>query len=95
MRVHHLNCGLMAPLGGALYGTTAYGGAAGYGTAFGITGSQAHAKVHDFCAQADCADGAVPASGLTAGRDGGLYGTTAAGGANRAGILFRLGSGTR
>jgi uncharacterized repeat protein (TIGR03803 family) len=79
---------------GNLYGTTQYGGAnSSQGTVFQLTPSGGFNTVYSFCALAACADGANPASGLFAGSDGNLYGTTENGGANLDGSLFRVASG--
>jgi uncharacterized repeat protein (TIGR03803 family) len=67
---------------GALYGTSAYGGA-GYcscGTVFKLTRSRSGYResiLHSFTSGSD---GAVPYAGLLAGTDGALYGTTTKGG---------------
>ncbi len=68
---------------GNIYGTT-YGGGANqyYGTVFKITPSGALTSLYSFCAQANCADGAMPYAGLVRGSDGNFYGTTLEGGSN-------------
>jgi uncharacterized repeat protein (TIGR03803 family) len=48
----------------------------------------AQTVIHDFRGPAD--DGVNPSAGLIADKDGALYGTTAAGGQNNAGAVFRL-----
>lgn len=59
-------------VGGALYGTTAYGGTSGCGTVFRITTDGSESVLHAF----NCTtDGAYPAAGLTV-VNGALYGTT-------------------
>ena len=63
-------------IGGALYGTTALGGANGLGTVFKITKDGTYTQLYSF---AGGSDGAMPMSGLTE-VDGTLYGTTSAGG---------------
>ncbi len=79
--------GTLAISGGLLYGTTYLGGAAGLGTVFVVDPLQGLEKiVHSF---AGGSDGAYPQAGLIAG-DGTLYGTTAQGGANGAGIVFGI-----
>jgi uncharacterized repeat protein (TIGR03803 family) len=51
----------------------ASGGAYLSGAIFSITSSKTYKVVYNFCAKANCADGAFPASGLTEGMDGNLY----------------------
>ena len=77
---------------GNFYGTT-YGGGANqyYGTVFKITPSGTLTSLYSFCAQANCADGAMPYAGLLQASDGNFYGTTLEGGANSG---CSLGSGT-
>jgi uncharacterized repeat protein (TIGR03803 family) len=83
---------------GNLFGTTRDGGANGGGTVFKL------AKTHSgyasspttlvsFCALPNCADGANPEGGgasLIIDDDGNLFGTTAGGGANGNGTVFKL-----
>ena len=66
---------------GNFYGVSAFGGASEYGYVYKVsrsTGQLTH--LHDFT----YADGATPRGTLVQGADGDLYGTTEAGGANRA-----------
>lgn len=66
--------------GTALYGTTAYGGANGYGTVYSIDKKTGAEKVlYSFCSQTNCTDGSVPYAGLID-VNGTLYGTTTQGG---------------
>jgi uncharacterized repeat protein (TIGR03803 family) len=80
--------GILQATNGAFYGTTGYGGAhdcvsfgssGGCGTIFKLVGTTL-TTVHNFCAQTNCADGAIPLGGLVQGTDGNFYGTTVAGG---------------
>lgn len=82
---------------GTLYGTTQFGGNGaarpGSGTLFHLSpqggGAWKQTVLHDFCNQADCADGAQPfAGGLLLTKSGLIYGTTAVGG--HAGTLYAL-----
>ena len=90
----------LVDLGGMLYGTTVDGGANDRGTVFAIDpATGAESVVHSFCSQSDCADGAYPEAGLTAGRGrqrGILYGGTVEGGGasqcypDGCGVIFAL-----
>jgi uncharacterized repeat protein (TIGR03803 family) len=60
---------------GNFYGVTYGGGAFGYGTVFRMTTN----GTVTFLVSFNGSDGAYPLGGLTAGRDGNLYGTTASG----------------
>jgi uncharacterized repeat protein (TIGR03803 family) len=86
--------GLSMDGAGNLYGTTSYGGANGDGTVFSInptTGDES--IVYSFCSKViygKCADGAGPVAGLIMDSAGNLYGTTWAGGAYRAGTVFKI-----
>ncbi|PYR14284.1 MAG: hypothetical protein DMG00_04060, partial [Acidobacteria bacterium] len=71
---------------GFFYGTTAYGGANGYGTVYRTDGSGSVITLHAFTAD----DGAYPYARLTQADDGFLYGTTAFGGPYGNGTVFRL-----
>jgi uncharacterized repeat protein (TIGR03803 family) len=90
--------GLVADGSGNLYGVTQGGGngrgATQGGTLFELSpngdGTWTHQVLHNFCAKADCTDGASPAFGLIIDTNGRLYGTTQSGGAHDAGVLFRL-----
>jgi uncharacterized repeat protein (TIGR03803 family) len=50
------------------------------GTVFKITPSGKFTRLHSFCAQAGCKDGAFPSGGLVQGTDGNFYGATLGGG---------------
>lgn len=58
---------------GHLYGTTAYGGAANWGTVFRITKAGSLTKLYDF---GGVSTGSEPGGRLVEGSDGWLYGTT-------------------
>ena len=85
---------LYAPLiqakDGNLYGIMQIGGSNNSGTVFQITLSGALTTLYSFCSQAACADGQYPAAGLVQATNGNLYGTTADGGANGDGTVFRI-----
>ena len=69
---------------GNLYGTTQRGGANSGGTVFELSpssgGSWTETILYNFCSLSNCADGAVPLSGLVFDAAGNLYGTAAVGG---------------
>ncbi len=71
---------------GNLYGTTAEGGANGYGTVFKLSTSGEEAIIYSFQSGAD---GAYP-EGLLSDAEGNLYGTTGAGGADNLGVVFKV-----
>ncbi|MFZ0805785.1 MAG: choice-of-anchor tandem repeat GloVer-containing protein, partial [Candidatus Sulfotelmatobacter sp.] len=80
---------------GNFYGTTLAGGAStacgsGCGTVFKLTPRGKLTMVYSFCAQINCTDGFELFGGLVQGSDGNLYGTTAEGGANGYGTVFKL-----
>ena len=72
---------------GYLYGMTFNGGAAGFGTIFRVQRSGGgYTLLHSFSG----ADGKEPLAGLTFVPPDLLYGTTNVGGANLAGVIFRI-----
>jgi uncharacterized repeat protein (TIGR03803 family) len=72
---------------GNLYGTTLFGGGdALSGTVFKVDASGVVTTLHAFSAT----DGSYPYGGLAEGFDGALYGTTAYGGTNNKGTIFKL-----
>jgi len=79
-----------------LYGTAATGGRYASGTAFTFRpskhGGWVERPIYAFCAERReaCADGSSPNTRLLVGSTGTLYGTTADGGANEAGTVFKL-----
>jgi uncharacterized repeat protein (TIGR03803 family) len=78
--------GLLQATDGNFYGTTAGGGANGYGTAFAITTAGTLTTLYSF----EGTDGAYPYAGLLQATDGNFYGTTNGGGANNDGTVFGL-----
>ena len=73
---------------GVLYGNTTEGGTTN-GTVFKLNqDGSAYAILHTFRGPPD--DGVYPIGALVEGNDGALYGTTATGGANSDGTIFRL-----
>ena len=80
--------GLLRGIDGALYGTTEYGGADGAGSVFRLDpASNTLTTIYSFTGNSD---GGIPIGGLVQTRDGLFYGTTAYGGADAAGTLFKL-----
>lgn len=88
---------------GNFYGTTAFGGtqsnnscAQNCGTVYKITPAGSLTPLHEFCSQADCADGLDPEVGLVQGTDGNFYGATQGGGTGTCvnvvgcGTIFRI-----
>jgi uncharacterized repeat protein (TIGR03803 family) len=88
--------GLVLDKSGALYGTTQYGGVNRSGVVFkltppaGISKTWTETLLYQFCTIANCTDGAGPIAGMVIDQSGALYGTTASGGANNRGIVFKL-----
>jgi uncharacterized repeat protein (TIGR03803 family) len=80
---------------GNYYGTTAYGGnytftGSGGGTVFEITPTGKLTTLYSFCSLSGCPDGGGPYGGVVQTSNGTIYGTTAGGGANAYGTLFKL-----
>src|SRR5207253_198417 len=73
---------------GNFYGTTALGGEQVRGTVFRITPAGALTVLHSFSGSPG--EGAVPFAGLVQGSDGNFYGTTALGGTDGKGTVFKL-----
>jgi len=80
--------GLVQATDGNFYGTTAAFGANGEGTVFKITPTGKLTTLHSFCS--GCPDGANPLAGLIQASDGDLYGSTASGGSNNGGTVFKI-----
>lgn len=74
-------------LSGNLYGTTYYGGAYGYGVVYKVDASGKETVLHSFTGGAD---GGNPIAALINDSAGNLYGTAENGGANGAGVVFKL-----
>ncbi len=86
--------GVIRDPAGNLYGTDAFGGAAGSGTNDGtvyeLTGIGNVSVLYSFCSALNCTDGAHPYSGLVRDGGGNLYGTTELGGAYGFGTVWKL-----
>ncbi len=79
--------GLVRGGDGRLYGTTQYGGANAFGTVFVVDTNGQPVELYSFTG---AGDGAYPHAALIQGADGSFYGTTAAGGTNGNGTVFRM-----
>lgn len=78
---------------GNLFGTTEEGGTQNAGVVFELVrngDSYTFRKLYDFCSEANCADGSSPETNLILDMDGNLYGTTAFGGPDHRGTVFKL-----
>ena len=81
--------GVIQSIDGNFYGTTAQGGNSNSncvttcGTVFKMTPKGELTTLYRFCAQTNCADGAIPMVGLIQATDGNFYGATSAGGVDR------------
>jgi uncharacterized repeat protein (TIGR03803 family) len=76
---------LMQASDGSFYGTTAYGGAYGYGTIFRMTTNGLSTLV-----SFNYTNGSYPVGGIMQSTDGNFYGTTYNGGGYGAGTVFRI-----
>lgn len=81
---------LVADSAGDLYGTTAYGGAYGYGTVFALNAAGTEKVLQSFTGGAD---GGMPNGGLMRDKEGNLYGTTFTGGSTGLGTVFKVTAG--
>jgi uncharacterized repeat protein (TIGR03803 family) len=81
--------GLVQAANGNFYGVTAEGGTTGGGTFFTMTASGAVTTLYSFCTVGNCLDGTRPNLVILA-TDGNFYGTTAGGGVNSLGTIFRV-----
>jgi uncharacterized repeat protein (TIGR03803 family) len=92
--------GLVQGTDGNFYGTTAEGGAyicrtqgrnkIGCGTVFKITAKGKLTTIYNFCSKTNCTDGSDALAGLVQAADGNFYGTTAEGGVNTSGTVFKI-----
>jgi uncharacterized repeat protein (TIGR03803 family) len=82
-----VNGGLVQGSDGYIYGTTSFGGASNQGTVFRISTNGAFSSLYSFSGGKD---GAEPRAGLVQGSDRSFYGTTALGGLDNAGTVFRV-----
>jgi uncharacterized repeat protein (TIGR03803 family) len=82
--------GLVQGSDGNFYGTASAGGGTNYGTVFKITAAGKLTTVYSFCSETNCTDGRYPLAGVVQGTDGNFYGTTALGGNNNGGTVFKV-----
>ena len=83
--------GLIADDDGNLYGTTQYGGSAHLGTVFKLTPQGSETILHSFTGNYTGGDdGATPSAALLRDETGNLYGTTAQGGHQNVGTVYRI-----
>jgi uncharacterized repeat protein (TIGR03803 family) len=84
--------GLVRDGDGALYGTTFYGGAAGYGVVFRFvpSGRNGTEDVVWTFGTSSQTDGEHPQTSVLLDGDGNIYGTTQYGGSNALGVVFKL-----
>ena len=82
--------GLIQDALGNLFGTTATGGAYGYGAVFKLAADGTETVLYSFCGDPDCVDGNQPSFGsLVRDRAGNMYGVAGLG-ADQAGVVFKL-----
>ena len=81
--------GLILGNDGNFYGTTSEGGVYGYGTVFKVTPNGVLTTLVDFAGNSATNSGNSP-NALIQGSDGNFYGTTASGGANLDGTVFKM-----
>jgi uncharacterized repeat protein (TIGR03803 family) len=82
--------GALVIIGQVLFGVTETGGAADLGTIFSVSTNGAWGLVAEFTGVSGARKGSYPSAGLTIHSDGALYGTTASGGTQDAGTIFRF-----
>jgi uncharacterized repeat protein (TIGR03803 family) len=84
--------GVSVDASGNLYGTTTDGGTHGGGAVFKLSSVGDYSVLHNFCSQANCADGYDPEAGLTIDASNNLYGTSYLGGVGGGGTMYKLDS---
>jgi uncharacterized repeat protein (TIGR03803 family) len=75
---------------GNIYGATAYGGTAGYGTVFELVKASGYSETVLYNFTNSGGDGGSPFEGVIIDSAGNLYGTTYSGGASNSGTIFEL-----
>jgi len=79
--------GVILDAAGNLYGTTAFGGAAGYGVVYKVGTTGEETVLYSFTGGAD---GGTPYAGVILDAAGNLYGTAAQGGTANKGVVYKL-----
>jgi uncharacterized repeat protein (TIGR03803 family) len=79
--------GMIRDSAGDLYGTTEFGGAAGYGVVFKVDTAGRETVLYSFTG---AADGGYPHSGVIRDSAGNLFGTTDQGGTTGHGVVYEL-----
>ena len=79
--------GVILDSAGNLYGTASGGGASGAGVVYKVDPSGNETVLYSFTGGAD---GNEPTTGVILGPEGNLYGTTAFGGKENAGVVFKI-----
>lgn len=82
--------GVIRDPAGNLYGTTADGGASGYGVLYEVDMSGHETVLYNFCSLAHCVDGQLPFFGVIRDSSGNLYGATTYSGPNGDGVVFKV-----
>jgi uncharacterized repeat protein (TIGR03803 family) len=82
--------GIFQAADGTIYGTTQGGGANSKGALYELSLDGKETVLYSFCAQSNCADGWSPYSAPAPSLQGGVIGTTFAGGVQGKGILYEL-----
>lgn len=83
----------VADASGNYYGGLSQGGKFGHGAIYQAvlqSGAWHVTDIHNFCAHANCTDGAQPQGPLIIDTDGNLYGMTAMGGTHSGGLVFEI-----
>ncbi len=75
---------------GDFYGTTEGGGTNFYGAVFKMNSAVDATTIYSFCSLSNCSDGENPIGGVVLASNGDFYGTTAYGGANGDGTVFKI-----
>lgn len=75
---------------GDIYGTTEGGGTNFYGAVFRATPALSVTTLYSFCSLSNCSDGQEPIGGVVQASNGDFYGTTAYGGTNGDGTVFKI-----
>ena len=74
---------------GNFYGTTKAGGAQEEGSVFVVSPTGTYTQLYSFCGKS-CEGPALPLGALVQGTDGNFYGTTAEGGSNNTGTIYKI-----